>query len=384
MKRTQNKFKILNVCSSRSWGGLELLATILPEKLRERGHDIIPVCYQGSRIDQRLQHLGFQPEYLNITHYFHPIKIHRLAKIIKETNVDLIHSDYSRDLWTIVPALYFSKQVPIVLIKHIGTQKPKRDFLHAWIYQHVKHIIAISTVIRNNVVETHPIDSDRVSVIHNGVSLERFDPHRANRAGIRKEFSISHDEIVIGIIGRLQVAKGYLEFLKMASMIAQSYKNVRFMIVGEATRGHETEAQMILAKIEELGLQQRIIYTGYREDVPSLLAAMDLFVFPSRAEAFGLVLIEAMAMQLPVIACRSDGVLDIVVENETGFLFTPKDVKELYQAVLDLLEHPEKRVVFGQAGHRRVIEKFSDTLMLDNVEILYHTLISQYRASSLS
>jgi len=305
-------------------------------------------------------------------------------KIIKETNVDLIHSDYSRDLWTIVPALYFSKQVPIVLIKHIGTQKPKRDFLHAWIYQHVKHIIAISTVIRNNVVETHPIDSDRVSVIHNGVSLERFDPHRANRAGIRKEFSISHDEIVIGIIGRLQVAKGYLEFLKMASMIAQSYKNVRFMIVGEATRGHETEAQMILAKIEELGLQQRIIYTGYREDVPSLLAAMDLFVFPSRAEAFGLVLIEAMAMQLPVIACRSDGVLDIVVENETGFLFTPKDVKELYQAVLDLLEHPEKRVVFGQAGHRRVIEKFSDTLMLDNVEILYHTLISQYRASSLS
>lgn len=382
MQLPQNKLRILKICSSRAWGGLELLATILCEKLRERGHEVIPVCYQGSRIDQRLQQTGFQPKYLNIKQYFHPFKIHQLAKIVKQTNVDLIHSDYSKDLWTIVPALYFSKQVPIVLIKHIGTQKPKRDFLHAWIYRHVGHMIAISAVIRNNVINTHPIDSDRVSVIHNGISLERFNPRKVNRENIRKELSISADEIIIGIIGRLQIAKGHLEFLKMASAISQLYNNVRFMIVGEATRGHEAEAQMILDKIEAYSLNKKVIYTGYRDDVPSLLAAMDLFVFPSRAEAFGLVLIEAMAMKLPVIACRSDGVLDIVVDHKTGLLFTPKNVQELKQAVINLLEYPEKRSRLGQAGYQRVIEMFSDKLMLDKIEALYYALINHQITSS--
>ncbi|MBN1351694.1 glycosyltransferase family 4 protein [candidate division KSB1 bacterium] len=375
MKRAQNRLSILKVCTSRSWGGLEMHTVHLCELLRERGYVILPVCYKGSRIDQQLVRAGFKPFYLNVKSYIHPFLIFRLARKIRNSDIDIIHSDYSKDLWTIVPAVRLSKKLPIVLLKHIGTQKPKRDPFHRWIYRNVNQIIAISNVIRENVVNTHPIAPERVSVIHNGISLETFSPSPTDRETARREFSFSADELVIGIIGRLQVGKGYLEFLEMASTISKSFENVKFLIVGEATYGHNAEADMILGKIDEWQLRDKCICTGYREDVPRLLSAMDIFVFPSRAEAFGLVLIEAMAMHLPVIACRSDGVLDVVVENETGLLFTPKNVPELNHAVAELIRHPEKRRLLGDNGFQRVQRLFTDSLMLDRLESLYFSLI---------
>ena len=377
MKEASPSLKILKICSSRAWGGLELHMTNLCEELRDRGHEVIPACYPGSRIDQRLRGLGFEPIPLRIRSYLHPLQIYKLAKTIRKSGIDLIHSDYSKDLWTIIPAMKLSADRPVVLIKHIGTQKPKRDWFHRWIYRNVSHVIAISTVIKDNIIATHPIDQSRVSVLHNGVSLEKFNQQNVDRAAVRVEFKIAPDEVVIGIVGRLQVAKGYLEFLKMAAAISPEFPNTKFMIVGEATHGRQAEADMILNQIDELGLREKVIYTGYRDDVPSLLAAMDMFVFPSRAEAFGLVLIEAMAMQLPVVACRSDGVLDIVLDHETGLLFTPKNVDELIGAVSDLLQHPQKRLSFGKAGLARVKKFFSENQILDELENLYRRLLQR-------
>jgi glycosyltransferase involved in cell wall biosynthesis len=115
--------------------------------------------------------------------------------------------------------------------------------------------------------------------------------------------------------------------------------------------------------------------TGYREDVPALLSAMDIFVFPSHAEAFGLVLIEAMAMKLPVVTANCDGVLDIVLENQTGELVPPKDVKQLIQAVEKLILDRELRQIYSENGYNRARDCFSEARMLDQLEGLYHRLI---------
>ncbi|MBN2089376.1 glycosyltransferase, partial [candidate division KSB1 bacterium] len=162
---------------------------------------------------------------------------------------------------------------------------------------------------------------------------------------------------------------------EMAAALSQRHHHIRFIMIGEATRGEEFEADLIKQKINELNLQDKLILTGYREDVPALLSAMDIFVFPSYAEAFGLVLIEAMAMKLPVVTANCDGVLDIVIENQTGELVPPKNVSNLIQAVEKLILDRKLRLFYSENGYKRVYNYFSEARMLDQLEGLYHRLI---------
>jgi len=371
------KLKIMKICTSRSWGGMELSMVQTCEKLRQRQHQIFPVCFVNSSIYQRLLDLDFRPVVLNLRGYLHPFKIYQFAQYIHTHQIDLIHADYSKDLWTVVPAMKFSKRVPLVLIKHVGTRKPKTDPFHKWIYRHVDYIIAISNVIKNNVIKTHPIKPEKVGVIHHGIDFKRFKSNQTQREKTRTTLGVQTNELLIGIIGRLQAAKGYFEFIEMARSISERYDHTKFIIIGEPSRGEEAAANQILTKIDHLNLPHRMIVTGYREDIPALLAAMDLFVFPSHAEAFGLVLIEAMGMKLPVVSSSSDGVLDIVLPGETGLLVPPKDIPQLIAAVECLIQNEEQRKAMGQAGYLRARQKFDEEHMLVQIEQLYYNLLQK-------
>lgn len=376
-------FKVLQICTSRSWGGMEMHMPILCEKLRERGHTVLPVCYQDSPLDEELRRRAFEPVRLNLRGYVHPIGLWRLGRLIRRFGPDVIHAHYSRDLWTIVPAMKLSHPVPLVLIKHIGTRRPKRDPLHRWLYSSVSHAIAISRVIHQNLERTHPLPAEKIGVIHHGIDLKQFRFREEDRRAVRAELGIRPEEKVIGIIGRLQIGKGYLEFLQMARRVKTARPDVRFLIVGEATHGETKEADVILRKIREWDLEDWVIRTGFRRDIPRVLSAMDLFVFPSHAEAFGLVLIEAMAVGLPIVSSNCDGVLDIVQHGETGWLVPPKDVTQLTEAVLALLDDEQKRKAFGEAARRRTESHFDIEWMVDRVEDVYERLVRQVRIRKL-
>jgi glycosyltransferase involved in cell wall biosynthesis len=289
-----------------------------------------------------------------------------------EYRVDLVHSHYARDLWTLAPALC-RQRVPLILTKHLGTQQPKRDLLHRWIYRRVNHVVAISEVIRQNLLATHPLTAEQVSVVHHGVDLREFAPETIDRKAVRHELELAPDHLVIGIIGRLQISKGYLEFLEMARQIAAEFPHARFLLVGEASRGESNEAEMILGKIQEWRLETVVRHLGFRQDIPRLLAAMDIFVFPSHAEAFGLALIEAMAMAKPVVASNSDGVLDIVLDRQTGLMAPPRDVGALRAAVALLARDAEQRLAMGRRARDHVLKFFALDRMLNAIESIYHT-----------
>lgn len=344
---------------------------VLSERLRDRGHQVTPICSPDSELFDDLQRRGFVPVPLAVEGYFHPAAIQRLARWLEENQPDLLHLHYARDLWSVVPAMALSRRIPLVLIKHIGTQKPKRDPLHRWLYSHVDHLITISEVIHRNVLATHPISADRVGLVHHGVDLAKFDPTRVDRSRVRGELGVRAEELVVGIVGRIQRSKGYPEFLAAAQRLVREFDRLRFLLVGEATRGEEAEAAEILGLIDSYGLRDRVIVAGFRADVPRMLAAMDVFVFPSHAEAFGLALIEAMAMARPVVSSNCDGVLDIVVDGETGLLVPPRDVSELTNCIARLLRDSELRHRFGRAGRARVEAKFDIENMVDRVEEIY-------------
>ena len=151
--------KVAQICSSTSWGGMEMHVSLLAEKLANRGHECTIFGAPESALfkDARNRSLNFK--YFKPNGYFDPISIYKYSQIFKNS-IDLVHVHYSKDLWTIVPALMPLHNVPLVFIKHVGTGKAKKDIFHRYLYHRVDHTIAISHVIKNNLIATHPISPE--------------------------------------------------------------------------------------------------------------------------------------------------------------------------------------------------------------------------------
>jgi glycosyltransferase involved in cell wall biosynthesis len=371
---------MMKVCTSRAWGGMEMSMVRSSVGLRSRGHRVIPVCAPGTPTAIRLCDLGFTPVLADLRIKVHPLQAWRLGSLIQKEGVEVVHCDWSRDLFTLVPALLGARRTPLVLHKHVGVIRPKRLWIHHWLYRRVDMVVAISEVIRANVIAMHPIDPAKVTVIHHGIDLSRFTPDPQRRARTRASLNLAPDHLVVGIVGRIAKAKGHIEFFDMARSVAASEPRARFLVVGEPTHGEEAAGQAILDLIGRYGIADRVIVTGFRQDIPEMLEAMDIFAFPSRAEAFGLALIEAMAMGLPTVSSNCDGVLDIVVAGETGLMVPPRDGAPLAAAVGQLLASADLRARLGQAGRARAHALFGEDRMLRRLEELYADLIHR-RAS---
>jgi len=199
---------------------------------------------------------------------------------------------------------------------------------------------------------------------------------------VRKEFGILPDEILIGMTGRFSPGKGHEEFLAAAKELLQKHSKLRFMIVGEASRGEEEYAQSIRRLAIDLGIDEKVIFTGFRKDIPEILAALDIYLFPSHAEAFGLALVEAMSMELPTVCSNSDGVLDIAIEGVTSFLFSTGREDDLLKKVDYLIKHPRKRIELGKEGRKRVLANFNTDLFTRKLLGIYTRQISHAESAN--
>ncbi len=347
------------------------------KQLIKRGIHVELLCAAESRIHIEANNLGILLHPVKARGYFHPFTSLRIAFIIRRINFDIIHTHASKDLWVLVPALQFlRRRIPLVLTKHIGSFIEKNDYLHRRLYRYVTKAVAISTAIKNNILQTTPLSADRIILIPNGVDTQKFNPDIVSGEGVRKEFNIKPKEILIGMMARFSPGKGHEEFIKAASIIEKEHNNLRFIIIGEASRGEDEYEEKIkaLAKGQKLN---DIIFTGYRSDIPELLAALDIFIFPSHAEAFGIALIEAMAMRKPSVCTASEGVLDIALDGETSFLFEKQNADDLALKINSLISDPAKRKNFALAARQRVLQNFNIEAVTDRIVDVYEELTAE-------
>ena len=187
---------------------------------------------------------------------------------------------------------------------------------------------------------------------------------------IKEEYKINKAEKVVTIVGRLEEWKGHHVFLEAASKVLDRSNHVRFLVVGDGVMRNPLEA---LSK--KLGIMSYVIFCGHRNDIPQILAASDLLVSASFGEHFGRVIIEAMAMEKPVVATKAGGVPELVIDGETGILVKPADSEGLASAILRLLEDPQRSKEMGNSGLKRVMEYFGIDRHVRDIEKIYEPLL---------
>jgi len=207
-------------------------------------------------------------------------------------------------------------------------------------------------------------------VILNGVNLERFSPDAGRGRAIRAELGIAAQAPLVGTVAVFRRQKRLDRWLEVAHGLARRLSDCRFLIVGDGPLRPEVEA-----RIEELELGSRVHLAGIREDVRPYLAAMDVFVSSSQFEGLPIALLEAMAMELPVVATAVGGVPEVVVAGETGALVPPGDVPRLESATFDLLCDQEARRRLGRAGRERIVAELSLERMVARQERLYEDVL---------
>jgi glycosyltransferase involved in cell wall biosynthesis len=366
--------KILMTCGSVSWGGLEMQAVQMAEQLQARHHTVTLLCPLASALEKDAVKKGIPVHTADFNDVRHiPGSILNIARLIRRENFEIIHTHLSHDLWLLVPALSFAhSRAKLFLTKNMASGVTKKDPLHRWLYRRVNGVLAVSKYIHKSVAATCPVPDNRIHIVPNGVPVEKFQRSSFSRAEVREELHIPETMIVIGIIGRMSPGKGHEEFLRAAALLKPQFENVvLFIVIGGPSYKEEAYAESLQRLAKELHLEHFVRFIGFRSDIPRMLAAMDILAFPSHEESFGITVVEAMAMEVPVVGSDNAGVADIIVHDKTGIAVPPKNHTALASGIERLIQHPELRSTFGAAGRRRAETYFSFSTVMQMVEEIY-------------
>jgi glycosyltransferase involved in cell wall biosynthesis len=244
------------------------------------------------------------------------------------------------------------------------------------------HLIAVSRAIVRKLEDEGRVGAP-VSLIYNGVDMQRYD-HQEACCTLREEYDIPEGAPIVGVIARLEPEKGHPTLLEAWTRVLASVPDAHLLIVGEGSRREALEAQA--ASLGLLGsdpakprseLGRRVIFTGRRDDVPAVTAALDVAVLPSYREAQGLSILEAMAISRPVVASAVGGIPEMIEDGRSGLLVPPHDRDALARAVMRLLLDHQYADLLGRAGRDLVHERFCVELMVRAIESIYDESVAE-------
>lgn len=372
-------------------GGERVLAMIVG-KLDRRAFEPVVMCpaagpltsmmvAAGVRtiaIDDLIARFTWQPILLirYVASFLRLMRAARAAAISEKP--DLIHANSVRSglLMTIATV---GLKVPIVW--HVHDLLPRHPLTTAIrliaIAFSRTHVIAVSDAVakRFRGSLSRWFREPRVTRIHNAVDMERFQPDPWKRAGKRLSLKLAERNLVLGIVGQLTPRKGQLETIEAFAEVVRNFPDARLLIVGEALFNRDFEyAAALHATAKRLGIDDRVLFLGQREDIPELTRAFDLAIVNSKAEPFGLTVVEAMASGTPVLAAVVDGIQEIIEHGRTGWLVAREDHQQLVEGITRLFADGNLRAQFSTSALAAVRSRFASDRFIRDVETSYRRI----------
>jgi glycosyltransferase involved in cell wall biosynthesis len=365
--------RILHINSARSFGGGERHTADLANALARRGHEVFAAAPQHAPLVDELKRVPAENVFeLPLRNALDVQSAIELARRVKELGIEIIHAHVARDY--LLAALASRRSgAPLVLTRHL--ERPLKS-LHKWTLSGVARVIAVSEAVERSLLSQKIFPPEKIRRIPNGIDVEHFE-RRVRNFDIQRFRRLSgiNSRLVVGIAGELREHKGQEDFIQAAHLVARQFADVDFVIAGEDQSPRKEYRARLERLVIELNLQTRVRFTGCLDDVATLLPALNVFVSSSRVEPFGLVMVEAMAAGLPVVATATGGAREIVLDGVTGRLVTVGDVPALAKAIAWLLSNEDERLRMGERGRERAVEHFNLERMVNETEALYREVL---------
>lgn len=364
------KLSIVHSECSLGWGGQEIRVFNEMKAFGERGYEVILCAPPESKIFQKASAAGIETVAASFERRDYPSSIFQLKRFFQKRRIDVVNTHSSRDGWVAGIAARWAGVPLVIRSRHIEVDYPNRLMSRIAFGKLPHHVLTTSEKISQRLIQELGLNPDRVTCVPTGIDLRRFHPGVART--VRQELGFGEDQILVGMISVLRSWKGHDYFLEAAQKIAVDFPNVHFLITGEGPRRRRIEELC-----RTLGIEKRATFLGHREDVPEVLAALDILVLPSFAhEGVPQIILQAQATGKAVIGTRVGGIPEVIQDGETGLLCEPKDAKDLEKKIRALLDNPERRRALGEKAEKKAQANYGIDRMCERLEAIYARYIS--------
>ena len=362
----RERLSVLHIIEAPSWTGAMAQTLALAEGLRDRGHGVTLVCTSGSMLEARAREAGVDVIGADLRSELNPLVVGRLARLVLGRKVDIIHAHraHAHSIGLLTAAVTGR---PFIVSRRVSF-RPKENLGSRLKYRSrvVTKIVAVSRAVKEVLVD-YGVDSSKVAVVYSGTDTGRFRDD-LDGSGIREEFGVPERVPLVGKVANFYHGwKGHDTFLDAAALLLEEVPEAHFLLAG-----HNTDGEKMRALVEERGLEERVHLAGRRDDVPEVLAALDVSVNSPRAgEGLSGAIRESLAVGRPVVATDVGGNRELVRDGETGLLVPPDDPRALADAIARLLAERAFADRLARAGARFVRENLTVERMVDEIERLY-------------
>lgn len=380
--------KILNVIPDDRIGGPQRRIAGVAVGLKKLGIEtIVAMPDRGGNFPQFLEQLGIEcvrvPSLQKLSfslHVWSHIKyaiffipsILRLRRIIRNRKIDILHQN---SIWGVQGPLA-AKTAGTKVVWHLNgiTFRLAARRLTFFPYFLADTIVAASRRTGTDYFSPGALFSRPFKTLYAPVDTRRFRP-RGKSQSVLRQYKLENDQKVVGMVGNLNPIKGHLFFVQAAAMVQKKMPGVKFLIVGGFLGNRSGYEKAVLDEIEKLGLKDDCIFTGFIDNVAETMSVMDVFVLSSVTEACPIVLLEAVALEIPSVATDVGGVPEIIADGETGFIVPAKDSSGIADRIHEFLQMDEgrKKAMTGM-GRAHVVEQFDLEKCVERHATIYEEL----------
>ncbi len=356
------RLNILYVDSDSVWrGGQEQLFQLMTG-MKGRGNRVALASPPDSPLTRRAKEEAIQTYAFRQQNELSPLALLQMTRILTQIQPQVVHFNTPRSILSGglasricgVPVRVSSRRVNFPLKSRLSLLK------YNWAQD---AILTVSLSIRRTLIECG-VANHLIAVIYEGVDLDWIDRQHA------PSFSQNRNGLVVGTVAHLSSEKGHTILLEAAAQLVPKFPEVTYVIAG----GGELEATL-KRKARALGIERRVVFTGFRSDTEGLMKQFDVFCLPSLSEGLSSAILAAMASHLPVVATNVGGIPELVVDGETGFLVPPYESKPLFHSLSKLIASRKLRQRMGDKGRKRVEKHLTLGRKLDQTEQLYLRLL---------
>ncbi|AZO93885.1 glycosyltransferase [Halocella sp. SP3-1] len=361
------KIFFLNTCVE--WGGGEKWTFETAQELAERGYEVVVGSVKESELFQRAKAAGMKTKAVPIKNslsVLNPVKLFSFVNYLRDEIIEVLFMNLSQDLKFGGIAGKIAGIERIIYRRGLAIPIRDRFYTRFLLNNCITDIIANSYTIKKTILQNTAnwLNENKIKVIYNGIKIKEIEDKINYQSNIRKEFNIKADTLLIASIGRLNKQKGHYYLIKAVKLIKKEIENFKVLIIGKGDLEFELKKQ-----VEDLGLSDYVIFTGFRKDVFTILHQIDFLVHTALWEGCPNIILETMAMATPIVATGIPSVSEIMIDKETGYLTESENVEDIAKMVIKMIRNFDKKQ-FGQKARELIEREFDFKEKLNQLEKL--------------